>query len=209
VICRLNSIAFPRLHSLTVTLIQRHDLQVQSIDGADFERFLPASTFPIEKMAADFEQHAELVLHNLEYLLCVSVHHGDTLCVEVEQRNDGTRWRGEFEAQCELRCSSSADCFAVDSSCTLSAHLNASSSALTNACWIIQLVEQAGNMTAMHQSARKDWDAPNLLQMWRRLHRRQGASSDFQYLSGCYDQLSLRKAKASLWICSRTRIWKH
>jgi hypothetical protein len=101
---------FP-LHSL----IQRHDLQ--SIDGADFdsERFLPASTFPIEKMAADFEQHAELVLHNLEYLLCVSVHHGDTLFVEVEQRNDGTRWRGEFEAQCELRCSS-ADCCAVDSS---------------------------------------------------------------------------------------------
>lgn len=38
----------------------------------------------------------EMVFHNVTYLLTVSAGADDTLCVEVEQKDDGSRWRGDF-----------------------------------------------------------------------------------------------------------------
>jgi hypothetical protein len=42
----------------------------------------------------------EMVFHNVTYLLTVSAGADDTLCVEVEQKDDGARWRGDFTMRC-------------------------------------------------------------------------------------------------------------
>ena len=39
------------------------------------------------------------MFHNVEYLLTVAAGSDETLCVEVEQKVDGARWRGDFTAR--------------------------------------------------------------------------------------------------------------
>jgi len=45
----------------------------------------------------------EVSFHSIAYLLTVSTVNGDTLCLEVEQKSDASRWKGDFTARC--RCS--------------------------------------------------------------------------------------------------------
>eukprot|EP00899_Mesostigma_viride_P014638 jgi/Mesvir1/23175/Mv22647-RA.1 len=47
----------------------------------------------------EFQQTVEVVFHNIEYLLTVASENGDTLCIEVEQKDNGYRWRGDFTSR--------------------------------------------------------------------------------------------------------------
>lgn len=51
---------------------------------------------------SEFEQVVELVFQNVQYLLTVSLAPADTLSVEAEHKTDGSRWRGDFTARCQL-----------------------------------------------------------------------------------------------------------
>ena len=43
---------------------------------------------------------AHLTFHGVSYKVVTAVH-GDRLCIEVEQADDASRWRGDFSAHCE------------------------------------------------------------------------------------------------------------
>ena len=43
----------------------------------------------------------DIAFHDVEYALCISTINGDTLCVEIEQKRDASRWRGDFTSRCE------------------------------------------------------------------------------------------------------------
>lgn len=45
----------------------------------------------------------EAVFSNAAYYVTVSTINGDTLCVEVEQKSDCSRWRGDFTSRCERK----------------------------------------------------------------------------------------------------------
>lgn len=47
------------------------------------------------------ELQVEATFHGVAYLLTVSTIEGETLCVEVEQKSDCSRWRGDFTSRCE------------------------------------------------------------------------------------------------------------
>eukprot|EP00240_Pyramimonas_obovata_P006716 CAMPEP_0118955634 /NCGR_PEP_ID=MMETSP1169-20130426/60296_1 /TAXON_ID=36882 /ORGANISM="Pyramimonas obovata, Strain CCMP722" /LENGTH=150 /DNA_ID=CAMNT_0006903523 /DNA_START=216 /DNA_END=664 /DNA_ORIENTATION=- len=47
----------------------------------------------------EFSETVDMVFHNVEYLLTVAAVKDDTLCVEVEQKSDGARWRGDFTSR--------------------------------------------------------------------------------------------------------------
>jgi len=49
--------------------------------------------------AHEFTEMVELIFHNVEYLLTVAAVEGDTLCIEVERKDDGSRWRGDFTSR--------------------------------------------------------------------------------------------------------------
>eukprot|EP00983_Pelagomonas_calceolata_P133970 1162016-Pelagomonas_calceolata.AAC.15 len=51
---------------------------------------------------ADISETVEVSFHSIAYLLTVSTVNGDTLCLEVEQKSDASRWRGDFTARCGL-----------------------------------------------------------------------------------------------------------
>ena len=48
-----------------------------------------------------FSLQVNTVFHNVQYLLSVSTVNADTLCLEVEQTSDASRWRGDFTSKCE------------------------------------------------------------------------------------------------------------
>ncbi|KAF5843476.1 protein required for templated centriole assembly [Dunaliella salina] len=48
---------------------------------------------------ADISETVEVSFHSIAYLLTVSTVNGDTLCLEVEQKSDASRWRGDFTAR--------------------------------------------------------------------------------------------------------------
>lgn len=43
----------------------------------------------------------DISFHGVDYLMTASTVNGDTLSVEVEQRSDASRWRGDFTSRCE------------------------------------------------------------------------------------------------------------
>eukprot|EP00898_Chlorokybus_atmophyticus_P005494 jgi/Chlat1/5946/Chrsp4S06418 len=47
----------------------------------------------------EVEESVSAVFGGVEYLLTVACVRGDTLCVEAEQKSDGSRWRGDFTAR--------------------------------------------------------------------------------------------------------------
>lgn len=42
----------------------------------------------------------EIAFHGTDYLLTVTTTNGETLSVEIEQRMDASRWRGDFTSSC-------------------------------------------------------------------------------------------------------------
>ena len=42
----------------------------------------------------------EVSFHGVPYVLTVSTIEGETLCIEVEQKSDASRWRGDFTSRC-------------------------------------------------------------------------------------------------------------
>ncbi|KAK3272671.1 Centrosomal protein CCDC61, partial [Cymbomonas tetramitiformis] len=49
--------------------------------------------------APEFSETVEMIFHNVEYLLTVAAVKDETLCIEVEQKRDGSRWRGDFTSK--------------------------------------------------------------------------------------------------------------
>eukprot|EP00798_Chlamydomonas_sp_ICE-L_P030126 gene30126-35106_t len=47
----------------------------------------------------DFSETVEIDFHSTSYLLTVSAINGDTLSIEAEQKDDASRWRGDFTAR--------------------------------------------------------------------------------------------------------------
>jgi hypothetical protein len=45
----------------------------------------------------------ELTFHGVAYILTLSTVQQETLCIEVEQKSDASRWRGDFTAKCECK----------------------------------------------------------------------------------------------------------
>jgi coiled-coil domain-containing protein 61 len=43
----------------------------------------------------------DISFHDVDYVVTLSTINGDTLCVEVEQKSDASRWRGDFTSRCE------------------------------------------------------------------------------------------------------------
>jgi hypothetical protein len=54
-----------------------------------------------------FPKQVDVNFHNIAYLLTISTVNGDTLCLEVEQKSDASRWRGDFTSRCKHSGSSS------------------------------------------------------------------------------------------------------
>lgn len=50
---------------------------------------------------ADFTDTVEVTFHGVAYLLSVTTTNGDTLTLEIEQKSDCSRWRGDFTSRCE------------------------------------------------------------------------------------------------------------
>lgn len=47
----------------------------------------------------DFVETVDVTFHGVAYLLTVSTIEGETLCLEVEQKSDCSRWRGDFTSR--------------------------------------------------------------------------------------------------------------
>jgi len=56
-------------------------------------------SFSSASSSAVFRESVELAFHNVPFLVTVASSHEETLLVEVEAREDGARWRGEFTAR--------------------------------------------------------------------------------------------------------------
>lgn len=75
--------------------------------GRDFQETVSISAFTSVPMNAGGQLkraryvQVELVFHNVPYYVSVSTIDGETLCVEVEQQSDCSRWRGDFTSRCE------------------------------------------------------------------------------------------------------------
>ncbi|KAL6764801.1 protein required for templated centriole assembly [Haematococcus lacustris] len=50
-------------------------------------------------MNSDFSESVDVVFHGVSYLCTISTVNGDTMCVEVEQKSDASRWRGDFTSR--------------------------------------------------------------------------------------------------------------
>ncbi len=50
----------------------------------------------------DFVETVDVTFHGVAYLLTVSTIEGETLCLEVEQKSDCSRWRGDFTSRCKF-----------------------------------------------------------------------------------------------------------
>lgn len=46
------------------------------------------------------ELQVDVSFHGVPYLLTVSTINGETMCLEVEQKSDASRWRGDFTSRC-------------------------------------------------------------------------------------------------------------
>ena len=66
------------------------------------------------RIPLDRPPQVDISFHGVDYLMTASTVNGDTLSVEVEQRSDASRWRGDFTSRCErMNYSGTSNCNAA------------------------------------------------------------------------------------------------
>lgn len=47
-------------------------------------------------------RQVDITFHDVDYQLSVATTNGQVLNIEIEQKSDASRWRGDFSCRCEL-----------------------------------------------------------------------------------------------------------